>query len=128
MPAWSDYKTQAKSRGALALELYAVESTPAGSPEAVRDNLPAHLAYQGQMEAEGRLVLAGPLSDDSGDEMQGSGLIIYRAESLEAATALTRADPMHQSGARSFRIRRWLVNEGSLNISVGLSGKTATLS
>lgn len=128
MPAWSDYKAEAKSRGALALELYAVESTPAGSPESVRDNLPAHLAYQGQMEAEGKLVLAGPLSDDTGREMQGTGLIIYRAESLEAATALTKADPMHLSGARNFRIRRWLVNEGSLNISVGLSGKSVSLS
>ncbi len=121
MPAWNDYKSEAKSRGALALELYMVVSTPNGDPAAVRGNLPAHLAYQAEQETRGALFLAGPVSDDTGAQMEGMGLIIYRAASLEEARALAEGDPMHASGARSFVLRRWLVNEGSLTLSVGLS-------
>ncbi|MDJ0859876.1 MAG: YciI family protein [Dinoroseobacter sp.] len=127
MPAWEDYKAQAKSRGALAHELYAVLSTPAGSPEKVKANLPAHLAYQAEQEAKGALFLAGPVSDESGALMEGMGLIIYSAASLEEARSLAEADPMHQSGARSFVLRRWMINEGSLSLSLKLSGQSVSI-
>ncbi len=128
MVAWTEYKEGAKARGALALELYAAVSTPAKEPQDVKAALPDHLAYQAELERAGALALAGPMSDESGENMQGLGLIIYRAESLEAARALAENDPMHKSGARSFVLRRWMINEGSLNLSVGLSTHTATLS
>lgn len=127
MPSWDAYKAEAAGRGALALELYVVRSTPSGGADAVRGSLPDHLAYQRRMEEEGRLVLAGPLSDESGAQMEGTGMIVYRAASLEAARALADGDPMHSSGARVYDLRRWLVNEGSLTISVGLSTKAVTL-
>jgi len=127
MPAWNDYKTEAKSRGSLAFELYAVRSVPAGDPMAVKNNLPAHLAYQGEQEKKGALFLAGPLSDETGAQMEGNGLIIYQAASLEEAREIAENDPMHKSGARTFTIRRWLVNEGSLSLSVKLSAQTARL-
>lgn len=121
MPSWKEYKDIARSRGALALELYVVESTPSATPEELRETLPDHLAYQEELETAGNLVLAGPLSDASGELMAGAGLIVYRAESLDAARALAEADPMHARDRREFRIRRWLVNEGSLNLQVRLS-------
>ena len=121
MVAWADYKAEAKSRGALALELYAAHSTPAKTPEDVKAALPDHLAYQASLERAGSLAFAGPMSDETGDHMQGVGLIIYRAESLETARDLADADPMHASGARSYVLRRWMINEGSLTLSVGLS-------
>ena len=128
MPNWEDYKKTARARGALALELYVVESTPKGDIELLQATLPDHLAYQKEMEAEGALVLAGPMSDESGMAMQGVGLIVYRAPSFEDAKALAEADPMHKAGARSFKLRRWLVNEGSLNITLSLSGQRGILS
>jgi uncharacterized protein len=127
MVAWNDYRNMAQERGALALELYVVQSTPAGSPEDVKHNLPDHLAYQRQLEESGVLVLAGPVSDPTGEIMVGAGLIIYRAESMEAATNIASDDPMHKSGARDFTLRKWLVNEGSLSINVGLSTGRAKL-
>lgn len=127
MPLWKNYKAEAKARGALAHELYVVQSTPTGSPEDVRAVLPEHLAYQAEQEAAGRLFMAGPMSDETGDQMQGVGLIIYRAASLEEARALAEADPMHAKGARSFTIRRWLINEGSLSLSVKLSAQSVGL-
>ena len=87
MVAWVDYKAAARERGALALELYVVESTPV-EPERLKDILPAHLAYQAEQEAAGTLAFAGPLSDESGEQMEGRGLIVYRAASLEAARLL----------------------------------------
>jgi len=47
---------------------------------------------------------------------------------LEEAITVVKNDPMHLSGARSFTIRKWLVNEGSLVINVGLSTGKVTLS
>lgn len=123
MPSWDEYAAEARARGALAHELYMVLSTPAGDPSKVKDTLPAHLAYQAELEAQGSLFLAGPVSDDTGSLMEGTGLIIYRAASLEAARSLAEADPMHATGARSFVLRRWLVNEGSLSLNVALSAQ-----
>ena len=121
MVAWNDYKAIARERGALALEIYVVESTPEMDPDQIKATLPAHLDYQRDLETRGALVLAGPLSDASGDHMEGAGMILYRAESMEKARALADADPMHASGARSYRLRKWLVNEGNLTLNVGLS-------
>jgi len=73
------------------------------------------------MEKSGNLIFAGPLSDDSGENWSGAGLIVYRATSLDAARALATADPMHESGCRTFIIRRWLLNEGQLRLTVSLS-------
>ena len=121
MPAWDEYKKVAKERGCLALELFVVESTPAMTPEDVQANLPAHLEYQKSQEIAGTLAFAGPLSDASGELMQGTGLIVYRAASMDDARRITEADPMHASGARTFVLRKWLINEGSFSLNVGLS-------
>ena len=48
-------------------------------------------------------------------------MIIIRASSIEEATEIAQADPMHSSGARRFRIRPWLVNEGGFNLRVTFS-------
>ncbi|OED37612.1 hypothetical protein AB833_23040 [Chromatiales bacterium (ex Bugula neritina AB1)] len=126
MPAWKDYKKAAQERGSLALELYVVETT-AVKPEQLQQVLPSHLQYQAEQEQRGSLAFAGPLSDETGEQMNGSGLIVYRAESLEAARALADADPMHSSGTRTYTLRRWLVNEGSLQLDVKLSAQSVRL-
>ena len=123
MPAWSEYKKAAQERGSLACEMYAVISTPV-TPEKLQENLPAHLAYQAEQEQKGALVMAGPLSDLSGEQMEGTGMIIYRAESLEAAKSIADNDPMHKSGTRDYTIRRWLVNEGSFQLDIKLSAQS----
>lgn len=128
MPSWDAYKLEAKARGALALELFVVNSTPTGAPEAVRAALPDHLAYQRQLEASGVLAFAGPVSDETGENMLGAGMILYRAASMDEARAFADADPMHIAGARSYTLRRWLINEGSLSLNVGLSTKTVAMS
>ncbi len=127
MPLWDSYKEEAKARGSLAFELFVVQSTPAKSPEEMKAILPDHLAYQSKLESEGKLVFAGPMSDETGTQMQGMGMMIYRAASFDEARALAESDPMHKSGARSFVLRKWMINEGSLTVSVGLSSQAVQL-
>ena len=128
MPEWDSYKAEAKARGSLALELYVAQSIPARPPEEVKAKVAEHLAYQATLESKGALAFAGPMSDETGTQMQGIGLIVYRASSFEAARALAEADPMHASGARSFTLRKWMINEGSFTLSVGLSHQNVELS
>ncbi|WP_293452019.1 YciI family protein [Planktotalea sp.] len=127
MPSWNEYKAEAKSRGALAMELFVVRTKPTGDMALVKSTLPAHLDYQKQVEAAGGLVMAGPVSDASGEMMEAEGMIIYRAADLDAARALADGDPMHSTGARSYDIRKWLVNEGSLSFTVSLSSQSVSV-
>ncbi len=127
MPAWTEYKRIAQERGSLAHELFVIISTPAAPPEQLKEQLSGHLAYQAEREKAGDLVMAGPMSDPSGEQMEGVGMIIYRAASMEAARKLAENDPMHSSGTRTFVMRRWLVNEGSISINVKLSAQSVTL-
>jgi len=55
----------------------------------------------------------------SGEEMTGGGMIVYRAASMEEAMEITSHDPTHKMGGRTFTLRRWLVNEGSLHYQLG---------
>jgi len=128
MVAWNDYKTAAKERGSLAFELFVAISTPIKPAEDVKALLPEHLQYQQVLENAGSLAFAGPLSDESGEHMQGTGMIVYRAESYAEASKLAEQDPMHQQNVRSFILRRWLINEGSLQLDIKLSGQTIKLS
>jgi uncharacterized protein YciI len=127
MPSWSDYRTTARARGALAWELFIVDSRPAAEPQEMARILPDHLDYQRKMEAAGSLVLAGPLSDETGEQMSGGGMIVYRVVNMDEARAMAVADPMHARGGRTFKLRKWLVNEGSLTVSVKLSTNDVTL-
>ncbi len=127
MPNFSEYKEIAKSRGALAWEVYVVISRPLVGPEEFSKHLPDHLDYLAEQERVGRLMMAGPLSDEEGEGMSGIGLLIWRAESWEEARKLAAGDPMHVAGVKEFEMRRWLINEGSVNVRVGLSTKDIAL-
>jgi uncharacterized protein len=65
---------------------------------------PAHRLYETQLLAEGKLALGGPLTDLYG------ALIVYQAETIEAAEALLKADPFHTAGVFvRWQIRPWKV-------------------
>lgn len=114
MPKWRDYVDEARARGSLAAEFFVIRSTPIAPPERIKELLPRHLSYQVSLQNSHKLVFAGPLSDESGENMLGEGMVIYRAESEEEARRLADADPMHTEGGRSYTMRRWLINEGHI--------------
>lgn len=63
---------------------------------------PAHLARLEALQAEGRLVLAGPCpaidSPDPGPAGFSGSLIVAEFDSLDAATAWAEADPYVSAG------------------------------
>jgi uncharacterized protein len=108
------------SGSSLRMQLYVVTSI-AKSLDAVKQNLPEHRAYLRDLEDKNILFGAGPLWTDDGRYFEGDGMLIYRANSVEEAQQLAQADPMHKHGAREFKIRPWLLNDGSITIRVTLS-------
>jgi uncharacterized protein len=78
---------------------------PAGRPGMRGETRPAHLAY---LESFGtKLRLAGPMFGDDGAAVIGS-MIVIEADSLDAARAISAADPYAQAGLFSnVEIRAW---------------------
>tara|TARA_B100001939_G_C16893563_1_gene596552 strand:- start:201 stop:542 length:342 start_codon:yes stop_codon:yes gene_type:complete len=105
----------------LAKQLFVVFTEPTGGLDKVQNSRAEHLKYQVEIEQRGIMFAAGPLADDSGESWSGDGMVIIRADSLEEATKIAEADPMHSSGARKFNIRPWLMNEGGFNLRVTFS-------
>ena len=66
-----------------------------------------HLAHLAKLEAEGKLVLAGPLADLSG------GVIVLAADTEEAAQALVEQDPYTRHGVTRDRVlKEWKITVG----------------
>tara|TARA_B110000014_G_C19928731_1_gene480428 strand:- start:191 stop:496 length:306 start_codon:yes stop_codon:yes gene_type:complete len=93
----------------------------------IMENLKDHLAFQIEIEKKGIMFAAGPHrekdKENDEDSWAGEGMIIIRADSLEEATKIAESDPMHSSGARSFIIKPWLMNEGKLSIEIDFSDR-----
>ena len=62
----------------------------------------AHRSHARTMEADGKLIMAGPFADDSG------ALFIYRAQSKDEAMALVLEDPYHAEGVfETYVLSEW---------------------
>lgn len=119
--SWQKHIDLVRTKGLLAKQLYVIFTTPVGGMETLQAQLPAHLAYQKDLEARGITFGAGPFADDTETGWSGEGMIIVRAASLAEARAIADADPMHSSGVRTYRVRPWLLNEGSYTVTVRYS-------
>ncbi|QKV20167.1 YciI family protein [Oricola thermophila] len=109
----------------LRQEFFVVNTTPARSPE-IQRLLPRHLEYQVRLEREGKLFGAGPVYEE-GDDLPSGGMIILRARSYDEARALADADPLHAAGLRSYTIRKWVMNEGSMTVTIRYSDQSVAI-
>jgi hypothetical protein len=105
-------------------DLYVVFTTPTNGMGPIMENIEAHLKFQVSLEEKGIMFGAGPFWEDNETDWKGEGMVIIRANSLSAAKEIAASDPMHSSGARSFTVRPWLLNEGTLNIKLNYSKGT----
>jgi uncharacterized protein YciI len=72
--------------------------------EKVEAARPAHRAYLTGLVGKNQLFVSGPFDDGYG------ALLIYEADSLEAAEALLKADPFHAAGVFvRWTIRPWKI-------------------
>ena len=102
-------------------DLYVVFTKPTNGMIPVMENLEDHLKFQVSLEKQGIMFGAGPFWDDNEIDWNGEGMVIIRANSIEHAKEIASSDPMHKSGARSFTVRPWLLNEGNIEISLDYS-------
>ena len=109
------------SSGMLQKQLYVVFTTPTKGLGPVMENVEEHLKFQVELEEKGIMFGAGPFWTDDEQNWEGDGMVIIRAGSLSEAKKIAESDPMHQSGARDFTVRPWLLNEGSVTIKVRYS-------
>lgn len=109
------------SQGMLQKQLYVVFTTPTKGLGPVMENIEPHLKYQVELEEKGIMFGAGPFWTEDEKSWEGEGMVIIRASSLAEAKAIAAADPMHASGARSYRVRPWLLNEGTVTLKVRYS-------
>lgn len=109
------------SRAMLQKQLYAIFTTPANGLGPVFANIEEHLKFQVELERKGIMFAAGPMWSDDEQSWEGEGLVIIRAASREEAIKIAEADPMHKSAARTFKVRPWMINEGSMTMRFDFS-------
>ncbi|MEQ1406882.1 YciI family protein [Rhizobium sp. YS-1r] len=115
------------SKAMLLKQLYAIFTQPVNGLGPVFANMEEHLNFQIGLEKEGVMFAAGPMWTDDGESWEGDGLVIVRATSREAAIAIAERDPMHKAGARAFRVRPWLINEGTVTVKLDYSSQTFSM-
>ena len=118
---------RAASKEMLQKQLYAIFTSPANGLEPVFAQLEEHLAFQVELERQGIMFAAGPLWTDDEQHWRGEGMVIIRAGSANEAQAIAERDPMHRSGARTFRIRPWMINEGGVSVRLNFSSQSFEL-
>lgn len=111
----------AASKGMLQKQLYVVFTKPTNGLGPVMANIKPHLDFQVDLERRGIMFGAGPFWTDDEQNWEGEGMVIIRAGSLAEAKAIAATDPMHSSGARSFTVRPWLLNEGTVTVKITYS-------
>jgi uncharacterized protein YciI len=111
-----------ETEGMLQKQLYVVfTSAVAGMEDKVMEVSDEHIAFQVSLEKRGIMFGAGPFWNEDEETWGGDGMVIIRAGSLAEAKAIAAEDPMHKSGARSFTVRPWLLNEGGFNLRLSFS-------
>jgi uncharacterized protein len=114
-------------RKMLRKKLYVVISKPVVPPENLKPFLLAHLEYMIDLEKRGAVFASGPLADGEGPP-SGQGLTVLRAGSMQEAHALAQADPFFKAGLRTFELKEWTINEGSLGLRVNFSDQSVEVS
>jgi uncharacterized protein len=114
-------------RKMLRKKLYVVISKPVVPPENLKPFLLAHLEYMIDLEKRGAVFASGPLADGEGPP-SGQGLTVLRAGSMQEAHALAQADPFFKAGLRTFELKEWTINEGSLGLRINFSDQSVEVS
>jgi len=107
--------------------MFAVLRTPRNL-ERMGELLEAHLRWMIAAEQRGDIFASGPFVPDSGPPGTAGGMTLVRAESRDAVDRLLADDPFVKQGVYSIEIRKWLLMEGEITVSVRLSDRSYTLS
>jgi uncharacterized protein YciI len=82
---------------------YAVDLIPATEGMPPKDVIVRHAKHLRELDEAGKLVLAGPFSDDP------HGLLILNVADKSEAEGILDGDPLITSGVRTYRVHTWLI-------------------
>jgi uncharacterized protein YciI len=89
--------------------------------------LQEHLLWAIGAERRGELFASGPFVDDTSPPGALGGMSVLRAASLEEAQQIMAADPFIREGAYTATIRKWMLMEGGLTLTVRFSDQSYLL-
>lgn len=84
----------------------------------LKPHLREHILWLEHQEKTGVLFLSG--ANRAGEDWDGSGTAVLRADSLQHARNIAATEPFHREGLRTNTVHGWLLNEGSIRLAVGL--------
>jgi uncharacterized protein YciI len=79
-----------------------------GDPAEAERLQAGHLANFGKLVEAGKLIVAGPFSDNT--ELRG--MLIFKLNSVDEARTLMDADPMLKAGRLTLELHPWLAGAG----------------
>jgi uncharacterized protein YciI len=109
----------------LGRDYWLVRSTPLPTTTVadIEAHVEAHLRWLLDLEADGSVLLSGPLTSGPG-VTPGAGITVLRADDAEHAATIAAADPFVVAGLRTAEIFGWRVNEGTIGVRVSLGTGT----
>lgn len=111
--------------GLLHQELYIAITEPLNGP-GLGERLHEHILGQIDLERRGILFGAGPLQEETLDRPT-KGMFVIRASSFAEAHAILDQDVFHKAGLRTYKLFRWSLNEGSINLTINYSDQTVKI-
>jgi uncharacterized protein YciI len=69
-----------------------------------------HLAHMGRLAEQGKILIAGPFSDQQDKSMRG--MCLYRCASIDEARRLAEEDPAVKAGRLKVDVLTWNVEKG----------------
>jgi uncharacterized protein YciI len=78
----------------------------------VKTLLMGHMKNMGQLVADGKLVLAGPMMDDTGLE----GIFVFNVKTVAEAEALSQSDPAIKAGLFAIECHPWYATAALMEV------------
>ncbi|OUU80082.1 MAG: hypothetical protein CBC38_01415 [Gammaproteobacteria bacterium TMED78] len=108
----------------ISKDFFVIFTRPVKKIKEILELLEEHLKYQIDLEKKGILFAAGPFWSEDNSSWSGEGMIIIKANNYDDAFKIASSDPMHKSGSRSFKVKPWMLCEGSMTIELNHSSRT----
>jgi len=89
--------------------------------------LPAHLQWAVQCEQRGELFASGPFIDANRQAGAPGGMSIFRAGSIDEVERILSGDPFISQGVYTAEIKKWMLMEGGMSVTVSFSKQTYQL-
>lgn len=119
-------QAQALMQAMLKKPLYVVLRRPVDLSR-INELLPAHLEWAVQCEKRGELFASGPFVQDGDAPGAQGGMSIVRADSAAEAERIVSGDPFVQQGVYAVEIKKWMLMEGGLTVTVRFSDQSYLL-